>query len=404
MEIPLKDAYKYLEENITAKFKKERKNARKFISSTINDIKSMKKTLENINKGVDSGLEEGENSPSNLFIKAMVSEFDATVLSEDSAINYEVLKSIVVFWPYFKKKYHEYGKTFYGPDYNNFLLGLEMQIDKIIKSSGKLEKFLENKYEAVRDAESLKERLDELAEFQENQKQDIENLGPLKGKLQECEQKLQESKEKLAALQDDKSFATMTKILKRQDKIKQKIKSRLSKLKKTIKKFQNLLERDRFSPVNISRDDIEEYFTDMFGKLVEEGPEYPRFKIILENLVSCLNNEIKMKDDKKEKALTALTDILEENSLAPLITEFLEEKEKEADLSKSMKGDGLLGGIEQMKNDVYHLTNQKAEIEDDIEKEKKNLENTIEEKKSLKEELEAEMTELSGEEITILLN
>ncbi|MFX0099642.1 MAG: hypothetical protein ACFFCS_08675 [Candidatus Hodarchaeota archaeon] len=403
MEIPLKDVYKHLDEVIADKFKKERKQARKFISSAVSDIKSMKGTLKDLDKGVASSVEEDEESPTELFKKAMVSEFDEFNPSEDDEIDYERLKSIVDFWPDFKKQYHHHGKGCYGGEYNTFLMGLEMQIDKIMKSNEKLEKFLENKYEPVQDAEEIKDDLDELGEIHQKHLKEKDGIDPLREKLLECETALKESEEELARLEEDESFSKTTEILKKQGNIKQKILSKLSKIKKTVKKFMNLVEHDDFR-TSIPKDDIAEYFDNLFDMLIEEGPEYPKFKTILENLVTCLNKEIQMKDNKKEKALAAIIAIKDEDSLKKLIQTYLDYKEEEDALSKSMEGKGILEDIEKYKNQVYHLTNEKEKIESDISREEKNLQNTVEEESTLKNSIENEISELSGEEFSIILD
>ncbi|MHA1682453.1 MAG: hypothetical protein ACTSUE_16060 [Promethearchaeota archaeon] len=405
MDIPFDEMHAYLDGVLNAKFKKERKMAKKFIFAAAGeDIRTLKGYVKNLDAGISRDIHEDVESPAFGFMQDMAAEINNFEAMTGDDVTYEHMRVILDSWAALFKAFNKHGKKWFGNEFKTTLKHLQSALDKVKKNNDKFENFLNTKYEKVMEAEEIGDKLDELGELFQATIKNKEKISPLKKLCEELELKVEELVMGIEKLEDNDVSSREADLLREQNYIKQKIQSKLSKIKKSVKSFQKLIQDGRFTPRNITSKDVSEYFKKLFSSLVADGVKYPTFKIILENLISCLDGEIQMKSDKKAKAIAAIKSIKDEGSLEPLVKEYLDYEGKRGRLADDIRNSGITGEIERKKRELSSLKNKKNQTDDDLARAEKNAEKSDEALKSLKEKIEHELSILSGDEITIILH
>jgi hypothetical protein len=192
-------------------------------------------------------------------------------------------------------------------------------------------------------------------------------------------------------------------LFREENRLKQEIQLELSKIKKGAKKFEKALETGSIEPRYIAKKDIKDYLKNLFESLIADGPTYPKLHAILENLSGSLDEEVQLKDDKKEKAQDIITEIKDKNSLTPMITAYLKAIDDRKDIAKKIQGKGTAERIAAIKQKISDITVQKSHAEADLGHEKENVVNSLNKMKTQKEALEKEVQGVSKEKVTIML-
>ncbi|MBD3186945.1 hypothetical protein GF325_08975 [Candidatus Bathyarchaeota archaeon] len=407
MEIPLDKVEEYLEDVIASTFKKERKVAFKLLQRIKSDVENAERSIEEVDAGINREKDDLVTRSAIRFVEAMKAEFKKFDLNLEGDINHEVLKETFDFLSKLFTNYNENGKKWipkFGKDYKSEMKTLQVFMNKLFRNNGKLDSFIRRKYSDAREAEEISEDIDRLEELVERTSSDREKIDAMESELQDLEEKLERQEEKLVELENHDLITMEKKLFRQINTLKQKIQLEFSKLKKSMKKFLKALQRGEYSPrFGITESDVKAYFKDPFSHVIEEGATYPKLRSILENLVSCMHDEIEMKNDKREKSLETIKEIKEDRSLEPLVREYNETSEKRDELLEKIEKEGISTRIKEVKQEISDLTTQKGHLEADIAREKENVINTLKKMKLVKNSLENEIEALSGEELSILL-
>jgi len=323
----------------------------------------------------------------------------------DNRFDHKTLESILEFWVHFRKQFDENGKKWFGKDFRIELASLYASVKELLKHNESLEHFLKKKYGKVLIAEEIGDRINRLDGLWKAFLEDEKRLKAIEKKNKACDQEINELREGLIHLENDALFSYERDIFKEQNAVKQEIQSELSKLKKSIKKFQMLLQNNTtFDLKSITRSDINTYFKNPFNSLIGEGPEYPKLKVILENLIRGLNDGIQIKNDKLDRTRESINIIKDDNFLKPVVKKYLDMVEMRSQTLKKLEDKGVREEIEQNNRKIFYLSSQKSQIEDECTHHRKRIENSKNTMQSIKNTIEKEMKSLSGKDINIVLS
>lgn len=407
MEIPIDEMHEFLEEAIANKFKKERKVGKKFLQTIVQDFLSAKDSIDDLAKKLDPEKDDLVTRSARRFTSALQSEMENFDMNLEGEINYKKLKEIFDFLTKFFRAYNENGKKWFrkfGEEYKDELKSLDLFMRKLFRNNGKLDKFMKTRYEKVKNAEDISEDLERLEELTGRVSEGKEKIEELKDSTVESGEEIKILEDELVQLENDELIIEERKYFREQNKIKQQIQLDLSKIKKSLKKFQKAVENGRYSPRFITAKEIKDFVKSPYKNLMADGPEYPKLRAILENLADSLEvDDIQLRDDKKEKTMEIVEEIKEEYSLKPLIQNYNELKEKRKELKKKIGEKGISDKIDDVKQKISDLTTQKSHSKADLSHGKDVTVNTLKKMKSLKENIEKNIKELSKVEVKILL-
>ncbi|MFX0101124.1 MAG: hypothetical protein ACFFCS_16230, partial [Candidatus Hodarchaeota archaeon] len=343
-EIPINEIYGYLDDVIAGKFKKERKVGKKFLQSIMQDFLSAKGSIDDLGSKLDPEKDDLVTRSVNRFTTTLQAEMENFNMNLEEEIDYKKLKEIFDFLTKFFRVYNENGKKWFpkfGKDFKEELKSLDLFMRKLFRNNGKLDNFIKTRYDAAKNAEEISEKLKRLEDLSDKVSEGKEKIASLKDHAVESTEEIKSLEDELVQLENDELIVEERKYFREQNKIKQQIQLELSKIKKSLKKFQKAVENGHYTPRFITSREIKDYVKSPFKGLMADGPEYPKLRAILENLAGSLEvDDIQLRDDKKEKTMETVNSIKEDYSLKPLITQYNELKNKRKDLKKIIEEKG----------------------------------------------------------------
>ncbi len=391
---------------IESKYKKERKDALKHVAIAIEDVKSTRQAVKNVNAGVDDVVGEDDVNYADEFIKAMLGKIDEFPVHDghENTVNSEVLESIHEFWIGVEAAFKEHGKKWHGAEYRTVLRPFEGTMNGVLKHNAKLAEFMAKKYEKVAIAEGIKDKLSALEGAEKKANACQERVAPLKERAREIEETIKKERAGVQRLEGNELLGKRDVLLGETSKAKQTVQSLLGKIEKSLRMFGNALDNDRFSLKGISRSEIDAYLADLFASLITDGVEHPRLNVILDNLQSYLDNQPQMKKDKKEKAVTSIEAMRRGNSLDASVKAYTGLRDRAAELEREIERLALARGIDEAGRRIHDFSSQQAALEADISKEEKHLAAARKEVDMLQRDIEQDITTLSGEAVRIVLS
>ncbi|MHA1792732.1 MAG: hypothetical protein ACTSVI_08815 [Promethearchaeota archaeon] len=408
MELSIEKTHEFLEDVIEDVFRKEKKIGMKIVQNILSDLKSVESSLDDIENQIDKEKDDLLSRSTVRFVAAIRGEIDNFKVDLEGRITHDTLKNTFDFLSKLFNTYNENGKKWFpkfGKEFKRELKTLQILMNKLFRNNGKLDKFLRDKFSDVKEAENIKQKLEHLSELEEKVRNNREKVSDLTTEKEKIEDRLMELENELMEMENDSLIKEEKKVFREQNQIKQKIQQELSKIKKSIKKFQKLVEHGNTTlRYGVTKRDLKDYFKKPFDSVMSDGNNYPKLRAILENIIAGLDDNIKMKDDKREKTLETIKEINEDLILKPMIDEYLDLQDKRQGILNELKAKGMDERMQELKKEISELTTKKDRTNADIEHEKENVINLLKKMKILKEDLENKIQELSGEKITILLS
>ncbi|HME52977.1 MAG TPA: hypothetical protein VKM55_12220 [Candidatus Lokiarchaeia archaeon] len=404
MDLTPNEARVAVDAAIESRYKRERKDALKHVAIAIDDVKTTRNAVKNINAGVDDVVGEDGVNYADVFINAMLSKIDEFPVPDghENRVNHELLKSIHDFWIDVEAAFKENGKKWHGAEYKTLLRSFEATVNGVLKHNARLAEFMKKKYEKVARAEGIKDKLSALerAEVKTNACQ--ERVAPLKERAKEIEETIKKEQADVQRLEGNDLLGSRDGLLGEVGKVKQVVQSILSKIEKSLRMFGNALDNDRFSLNGISRSEIDAYLANLFASLIKEGVEHPRFNVILDNLLSYLHDQVQMKTDKKEKAVACIEAMRRGNSLDASVKAYIELQGRANDVEREIERQAIAQGLEVAGRRIHAFSSQQAALGADIAKEAKNLDAAHQEVDALQREIEQDIATLSGEAVHVV--
>ncbi len=406
MDLSLQAARAAVDTAIESKFKKERKNALKYVLTAIEDVKITKNAVKSVNAGVDDGFGEDAVNHAEVFINAMLGKIDQFPVRDghESRASHEVLESIHAFWIDVEAAFKEHGKKWHGAEYKTILMPFNSTINGLLKHNEKLAEFMEKKYDKVARAEEIKDKISALEQAEEKANACQKRFAPLKERAKEIEETIKKERADVKLLEGSDLLEKRDGLLGETGKAKQVVQSILGKIEKSLRMFGNALDNDRFSLKGISRSEIDAYLADLFASLIADGVEHPRLNVILDNLLSYLDSQPQMKKDKKEKAVASIAAMRRGNSLDASVKAYIELRDRTADLEREIERQALAQGIDDAGRRIHDFSSQQAALEAEIAKEEKHLAAARKEAEALQREIEQDIATLSGEDVRLVLS
>nr|MDO8111243.1 hypothetical protein [Candidatus Sigynarchaeota archaeon] len=407
MEIPLDDLGKYLDGVLAEKFKKLRKIGKKMIDEIGQNIRYLADEIDRMGKKIPKEKDDLVTRAATRFVKAMQNHFKEFESPGKEQITHSDLKSTFDFLSSLFTIYNENGRKWipkFGNDYKEEIKAIQKAISRIFTQNGELDHFIREKYGEAKDAEDLKDRIKRIDELIDKYKEDRKKIDELTSTVDRVKKDLVQLENQLIDMEHDPQVEDENRLFREENNVKQQIQLELSKIKKSAKKFEKALETGSIEPRFITKKEIKDYFKNSFESLIVDGPDYPKLRAILENMAGGLDEEeIQLKEDKKEKAQDIITAIKDQRSLKPLIETYTRIVAERKGLNKAIQEKGTSGKIAAIKQKISDLTTQKGHTEADLGHEKENVVNSLNKMKSAKEDLENEVQELSREKVTIML-
>ncbi len=390
---------------IDSKYKKERKNALKHVAIAIDDVKTTRNAVKTINAGVDDVVGEDEVNHADVFIKAMLVKIDEFPVRDGHGdqIDHDLLEAIHGFWIDVEAAFKEQGKKWHGAEYKTVLRPFESTIQGVLKHNAKLAEFLQKNYQKVALAEGIKDKISALELAQERTKACQKRSDPLKERIREIEESIKKERADVQRLEGNELLGKRDALLGEAARAKQVVQSIMSKMEKSLRMFGNALDNGRYTLKGISRPEADAYLADLFASLIKDGVEHPRLNVILDNLLSYLDAQAQMKEDKKEKAVASIEAMRRGNSLDASVKAYIELRGRTADLEKDIERQAIARDIDDAGRRIHDFSSQQAALEADIAKEEKHLAAARKEVEALQREIEQDITTLSGEAARIVL-
>lgn len=406
-EIALDGLEKYLEDVLAEKFKKVRKVGKKMLEEIGQNLRIVSDEIEAMGKKVNPDKDDILNRSLARFVSAIQTELKkADVPTTKDQIKHADLKKVFDFLSGFFNVYNETGKKFgpkLGEQFKAELKMIQASMIRVFKQNGDLDRFIRTKYGEAKDAEQLVEKIARIDEMIKKYQDDRKKIDELSENIESMEREFASLENELLEMEHDPLVSEEQRLYREENRLKQEIQLELSKIKKSTKKFEKALESGSIEPRYISKKDIKDYLKNLFENLIADGPEYPKLHAILENLSGSLEDEIQLKDDKKEKAQDIIVAIKDKNMLMPLIKDYLGAIEGRKETTKNIQKEGTAEKIATIKQKISDVTVQKTHAEADIAHEKENVVNSLNKMKALKEALEKDVQAVSKEKVSILL-
>ncbi len=406
VEIALEGLEKYLDDVLADKYKKVRRVGKKMIDEIGQNLRIVSDQIDGMGKKVNPEKDDILNRSLARFVSAIQTELKKSDIPTKEQVTYADLKKVFDFMSAFFNVYNETGKKFgpkIGEQFKAELKLIQASMIRVFKQNGELDRFIRVKYGEAKDAEELVEKIKRLDELIKKYQDDRKKIADLTTSTEKLKTDLISLEKDLLDLEHDPLVSEEQHLFREENRLKQEIQLELSKIKKSAKKFEKALEMGNIEPRYIGKKDIKDYLRNLFESLIIDGPEYPKLHAILENLSGSLDDEIQLKDDKKEKAQDIISEIKDKNSLTPLITGYLKAIDDKKEISKKIQGKGTTEKIAAVKQKISDVTTQKQHAEADLAHEKENVVNSLNKMKVQKESLEKDVQGVSKEKVTILL-
>jgi hypothetical protein len=406
VEIALEDLGKYLDDVLAEKFKKLRRVGKKMLDEIGQNLHIVSDEIDAMGKRVNPEKDDILNRSLARFVTAIQGELKKSDIPTKEQITHADLKKVFDFLSAFFNVYNETGKKFgpkIGEQFKTELKQIQASMIRVFKQNGDLDRYIRTKYGEAKDAEELVEKIKRIEELIEKYQDDRKKIADLTSSVEKMKSDLADQEKQLLDLEHDPLVSEEQRLFRDENRLKQEIQLELSKIKKGAKKFEKALETGSIEPRYIAKKDIKDYLKNLFESLIADGPTYPKLHAILENLSGSLDDEVQLKDDKKEKAQDIIIEIKDKNSLTPLITGYIKAIDDRKDVSKRIQGKGTAERIAAIKQKISDITVQKSHADADLAHEKENVVNSLNKMKLQKENLEKEVQAVSKEKVTIML-
>ena len=405
-DIPLEQLSSFIDDIIAEKFKKLKKIGKKMLDDIHQDVKYISDELDTLGKKVNPEKDDIVTRAVIRFISSLQTEIKKFEFPAGNQVTHADMKKVFDFLSGLFTNYNDNGKKWipkFREEYKLEIKSIEGSVMRVFRQNGELDRFIRTKYGAAKDAEEMTEKIDRLNENIAKYKEDRQKIDELTTSIEQMKTELVDLENQMIDLEHDPMIEEQNSCFREENNLKQQIQLELSKIKKSAKKFERAIDGGEIEPRYITKKEIKDYFKNFFESLIADGPEYPKLRSILENLLGSLDEEVQLKDDKKGKAQDIIKAIKDDFSLKPLIVSYLAVIDRRKACAQDIQGKGTSSKIAVLKQKISDMTTQKNHAEADLQHEKENVVNSLNKMKAFKESFEKEIFELSKQKVNIML-
>ena len=193
--------------------------------------------------------------------------------------------------------------------------------------------FLAEEYAKAESAENVFSKIDELRHSLTELNNYETNKETRKQKKMLLETNISKRQQNLQAIQSKGDVVELAQLDARIEELTETVKHELQHIKKSLLKFQTLVNSPGYSLVPDATSKLDEYLTNPFNALATEKEGYPLLRNILQNIDKSLDNKkMKLKPSRLRKAKDQIDRIVSKAALASLHKDCSEAFNKKTDL------------------------------------------------------------------------
>ena len=273
--------------------------------------------------------------------------------------------------------------------------------EKAKESFKELQTFLTKEYVKTKTLEETFQLIDNLLGL-EGQLADLEAHKKKNetGKAS-VERKIAETQQKITDLKNRESLAQLNQISMGIERLGEEVKHNFRHLRKPFIKFQSqVFRKGGLTPEELEKLDL--YIEDPFGAFAAEEAGYPMLKQILKKLAGSMSEgKLKLKRDRKRKAVQDIDRIFDKNSLDALHQRCRETTIRKKRISTSTKTAKIKKHLLELQEELKKLRKRKKRIELEENITERKLQETLDTIQSWKKEIEENVFDFMGKRILV---
>ncbi|MBD3193584.1 MAG: hypothetical protein GF317_00910 [Candidatus Lokiarchaeota archaeon] len=367
VEVELEEFEEFYKKRLNDKFYKEKKVGRKLIDEIRDNLISIKVCMDHFMEAEDK-LDKKSVRSLNFFSDRIRKEIDDIDIP-DEEISYNNLISLLTAIKKLFNNINDIARKSipkFQKEAQNEIKELNYITRKLTKNHANLEKFVRKKYDNVKDAEDVLEKLSKFYNLRDNIENAKSDLEQFEDDHEDVKNTLEDLNNKLLELEKDKLFRKVKKLREEIFQLKLKINNQLG-FKKALKKLRVEVERGNLHVSNLDENYIREFIKSPIRVLTSDSKDFTKFRGLLVQLRHVLEeNKLNLKADKKEKTIEQINEIFDERGVYNNIETLNELKEKLDKAKKTIQKKGLGDELEDVKNEISIYTQKLEHIENDL--------------------------------------
>ncbi len=275
------------------------------------------------------------------------------------------------------------------------------RLSDIIKD---LRDFLTTKYDKARDIEDIQSTIDKLTNTISQAEQNKQKLKVIEEKKSGIEKQIADTRHRIEQVQTREELKELTRLNRRAEELRQKVKRNLRYLQKPFHKLERLTTTGQVAVPLDEMNKLRDYLGKPFLALATEDDGYLTLKSILRKLDTAMaQGKLKLKSTRLRKAQDQIDAILNKDSLSQLHKDCHETLIQRRQLLAT-------GDIQKHQNQLKHLQNQLKQLQKEEElvnsqnkaraDEQMKLQERIEQ---LRNDLERNIAQLTSKNVQIIL-
>ncbi len=404
IEINLEDFEDFYREKINEIFNKKKKVALKLIEDIRENLLDIK-TCMNHFREVKDRLNEKALKSLDFFCDKIKKEIDEIKIPEDH-ISYEDLNQLLKAVKQLFTSINDAAKKSlpkFQSEVQSEIKELNYLSRKLGKKQSILEQFLLKKYNDVKEAEDLSQKVPKFYTLRSNIENAKQNLEQFEKEQEEIKEELEELKKTLLKLEKDSLFQKLKQNRENLFQLKIKINNELA-FKKALKKLKVEVERDNIHLTNIDENYVRAFVKNPIGVLRKEGKDLTKFRGLLVQLRHVLEqNKLNLKSDKREKTIDQINKIFDDREIYENLEQYKEIRSTIEKIRKKIQSKGLDEKLESVKNDISVYTQRLEHNESDIERKNRDYLKYLARLKKDRDEFQKLVENFIGEKIKLTI-
>ena len=404
IEINLEDFEDFYKEKLNEKFNKKKKAATKLIDDIRENLLDIKLCMKHFRE-VKDRLNEKALRSLDFFCDKIKKEVDEIKIPEDH-ISYENINELLKSLKHLFTSINDAAKKSlpkFQSEVQSEIKELNYLSRKLGKKQSILEQFLLKKYNDVKEAEDLVQKVPKFYTVRsniENAKQDLEQL---EKEQQEIKEELEELKKTLLKLENHSLFQKLKQNRENLFQLKIKINNELG-FKKALRKLKVEVERDNIHLTDLNENYVKAFIKNPISVLRNEGKDLTKFRGLLVQLRHILEqNKLNLKSDKREKTIDQINKIFDDREIYENLEKYKELRSAIKKIKKKIQSKGLDENLESVKNDISVYTQRLEHIESDIERKNRDYLKYLARLKKDRDEFQNLVEKFIGEKVKLTI-
>jgi chromosome segregation ATPase len=404
IEISLEEFEEFYRDRLNEKFSKKIKAAHKLLEDIKENMLDIKICMDHF-RDVEGQLNDKASRSLNFFCDKISKEVDEINVPVDQ-ISYENLNKLLKRLKQLFTNINDAAKKSlpkFQKEVQSEIKELNYLSRKLGKRQGILEQFILKKYDDVKDAEDI---LDKVPKFYtlrnniENAKEDLENL---QQEQKDTKQELEKLKKSLLKLEKHSLFQKLKENREELFQLKLKITNELG-FKKALRKLKVELERENIHLTNINENYVKAFIKNPIRVLRKEGKDLTKFRGLLVQLRHVLEqNKLNLKSDKREKTIEQINKIFEDREIYKDLESYKNLRSNIKKIKKKIQKKDLDDQLEEVKNEISVYTQRLDHIESDVKRKNKDYLKYLARLKRDRNEFQKLVERIIGEPIKLII-